>query len=57
MDDLDEHSERLAHYAIQRTKSGNRLSGRLKHIEEHAAEIENIAKKIQQHAQNMRRKY
>lgn len=56
MDDLDEHKERLEHYALQRTKSGNRISGRLKHVEEHAIEIENIAKKIQQHIQNMMRK-
>lgn len=55
MDELEKNWIRIEHYAIQRTKSGKRISGRLAHIEQHALEVETIAKKIQQHVQRMRR--
>ncbi|MNN20785.1 hypothetical protein D3C81_1340800 [compost metagenome] len=56
MDDLHEHKENIEYYAIHRTKSGNRMPGRLDRIEKSAFEIEVIAKKIQQQVKKMRKK-
>ncbi|WP_336761360.1 hypothetical protein [Paenibacillus sp. USHLN196] len=55
MDDLHDHKEKLDHYAIHRNRSGNRVSNRLKLMEEQAVEIEKIALKIQHQIQSMRR--
>ncbi|ASA20923.1 hypothetical protein [Paenibacillus donghaensis] len=56
MDALHDHKENIDYYAIQRTESGNRLPNRLSEIEKSAAEIEEIAKKIQLLVKSMRRK-
>lgn len=55
IDDLHDHKEKLDHYAIHRTRSGNRIPNRLKLMEEQAAKIEKIALKIQHQIQSMRR--
>ncbi|WP_059048701.1 hypothetical protein [Paenibacillus senegalimassiliensis] len=53
LDDLHENYVQIEHYAVGRTKAGNRPSGRLRHIETHASNIEQIAAKIQQQVQAM----
>lgn len=55
MDALAQHKESIDHYAINRNRSGKRPTNRLESIEKHAAEIEQVAKKIQAHVQTMRR--
>jgi len=55
IDDLHENFVQIEHNAVGRTKTGNRPTGRLNHIESHARNIEQIAVKIQQQVQEMRR--
>lgn len=53
LDDLHENFVQIEHFAVGRTKAGNRPAGRLKHIETHARNIEQIAVKIQLQVQAM----
>lgn len=55
LDDLHENYVQIEHFAVGRTKSGNRPAARLTHIESHAINIEQIAKKIQEQVQGMRK--
>ena len=55
LDDLHENYVQIEHFAVGRTKTGNRPAGRLDNIEKHAKAIEKIAVRLQQQVQEMRR--